>query len=193
MREFITHDNGAFPYTVRIQPGVAMVYTNVYNEAAAKLKSTPDSGWIPNKLILQQTFAKYRTGDSGSSVLLETLDEAGNPEFVYIGDNIVKFSLEPGDTLVKFKGKIGNSDVLYDYVQGKKNTYFLNELKYMPNTLFKTEKGDPETDRYQFFYGHHYSLDDKENRKKHDKLKRSMTKKIISKRGSYAKTSKTSV
>lgn len=78
----------------------------------------------------------------GSSMLLQTTART----FMYIGDCIFKFQLQPKDDVLRFVSPMGNSAVPYPYVVGRNNTYLLvsfNEAPiYIPNELLDIAK-DP--------------------------------------------------
>lgn len=78
----------------------------------------------------------------GSSMLLQTAART----FMYIGDCIFKFQLQPKDDVLRFVSRMGNNAVPYPYIIGRDNTYLLVAFNvapiYIPNQLLDMTK-DP--------------------------------------------------
>lgn len=71
----------------------------------------------------------------GNSILLQMSDK----KFVFIGDVIFEFELEPDDTFKQFYSPIGRNDVPYPLVLGDKNVYFMMKIEssyhFLPRDL----------------------------------------------------------
>lgn len=125
------HHNRMIPYIVSIdlKIGIATIYFVEYNiksnehsiykfkeikgiKKAYYGKSTPN---IDKKVF---SFVK------GNSILLGL----SNNEFIYIGSEIFYFKLFPEDNIINYYSDIGNNDVPYPYLVGKKYIYFMIRL-----------------------------------------------------------------
>ena len=82
-------------------------------------------------------------GCKGNSILLHL---SGN-KYVFIGLSITQFSIQKGDSVEKYWSPVGNNDVPYPFIIGKKNIYFMMEdmyvsREYLPKDLTKVEMTD---------------------------------------------------
>jgi hypothetical protein len=148
---YFTHDNGGRPFYVKIRDGIDILKdkNGVYKHIYSIPKYT--HVWIGG------------TGkDKGSSFLVHV---SGN-KYVFIGDHIAELTID--DKIKEFKGIVGNSDVVYPFAIGEKNTYFFLQDDYLPNAMFPNTSGD----RYREYY-----QDD--NWKKARKLPRKMIQKRL--------------
>jgi len=81
----------------------------------------------------------------GNSILLRI----GNVRYVYIGETIYEFSTD--ERITKYHSPVGNNDVPYPTADGPTKTYFMLDMKYVPNDKIKKIK---RSDAYQYYYGH---------------------------------------
>lgn len=78
-----------------------------------------------------------------------------NNKYIFIGSKIISFSLMDDDRFVKFCSPLGNSDVPYPYIIGKKYVYLLtvgrSDIIALPtSTIYQDE--DYHTDPYAILY-----------------------------------------
>ncbi|GLI62488.1 hypothetical protein VaNZ11_005119 [Volvox africanus] len=82
----------------------------------------------------------------GTSVLLDL----GRRRYVFIGWVIYTFTAY--DDIVDYVGTMGNSHVTYPFAVGKKNTYLMIEMTYIPNHILRTCRADWLEDPYYVLY-----------------------------------------
>jgi len=134
-----THDNGSRPFRVMINGSHVTIYKN------------PDKN--PNEKIKEFNVKKVFIGKSknkfaGNTILLHV----SGKKYVYIGAEIYEFEME--DDVETYFSLIGNSDVPYPIVLGKKNVYFMLKAdhSYVPRDKFpaNTEWDNAYTNYYGF-------------------------------------------
>lgn len=81
----------------------------------------------------------------GNSILVRI----GNMRYVYIGETVYEFSTD--ERITKYHSRMGNNGVPYPTADGPTKTYFMLDMKYVPND--KIKKIDRK-DAYQYYYGH---------------------------------------
>ena len=149
---YFTHDNGGRPFYVKIRDGhidVMMSANDVYKHVYSIPKYT--NVWI---------------GGSGKTKGSSLFVHVSGNKYVFIGDHVAIYTIN--DTIKDFKGIVGNSDVVYPFAVGEKNTYFFLDDDYLPNSMFSSVSGD----RYRIYY-----QDD--NKKKARKIPRKMIQKRL--------------
>lgn len=150
---YFTHDNGGRPFYVKIRDGQIIVLKGKCDEKCGNESMGP----IYNKHII--TIPKYEKvwigankgkyankheyEGLGNSILVHV---SGN-KYVFIGDHVLEFTAT--DKIKEFHGILGNSDVVYPFAIGEKNTYFFLEDKYLPITLFELQEGE---DPYKTYF-----------------------------------------
>ena len=83
--------------------------------------------------------------EKGNTVLIQT----GATKYVLVcRDTVEEFSIDGGDLILDFFNPIGNNDVPYPYIVGKKNVYILLESVSVPK-----EALDLSADVYGQWYG----------------------------------------
>jgi len=92
----------------------------------------------------QQVFIG-RGGHPGNTILLRI----GSMRYVYIGDMMYEFSTD--ERITKYHSPVGNNDVPYPTADGPTKTYFMLDMKYVPNEKIKKIQ---RNDAYQYYYGH---------------------------------------
>jgi len=121
-----------------------------YTKAWIGLDPEEPSATTPTKSF----FKRLLISDSswwhgGSSMLLQTATRT----FMYIGDCIFKFQLQPKDEVLRYVSRMGNNAVPYPYVVGRDNTYLLVAFNvapiYIPNQLLDMTK-DPYDQFFEF-------------------------------------------
>ena len=154
-KEYKIHDNGNTPFTVydNVKSKKVVVYRMDYDDELKK--------YIPGKKVLETSYKEIYVGKDplklggwhsslvGNTVLLRATKE----KFIYIGDYIYSFELEEGDEPVLYNSTMGNSDVPYPFLIGKKYTYLLLTVnskkgKELPGVLLNEDldlKKDPYT------------------------------------------------
>lgn len=76
------------------------------------------------------------------------LAELPSGEFLFVGQRVLLFRLQRGDSPVKYVSYISNNDVVYAYLVGAHNTYMLLEREAIPNEFLDAKK-----DAYGQYYG----------------------------------------
>jgi len=154
-KEYKIHDNGNTPFTVYddSKKKKVVVYRMDYDDELKK--------YIPGKKVLETSYKEIYVGKDplklggwhsslvGNTILLRATKE----KFIYIGDYIYSFELEEGDEPVLYNSTMGNSDVPYPFLIGKKYTYLLLTVnskkgKELPGVLLNEGldlKKDPYT------------------------------------------------
>lgn len=132
-----THDNGGRPFTVKIGNYGIRVYVG--------------SGQMIH--FIKESCGYWGGFDSspykmhGNSILVKLSDT----EYVFIGHNITVF--HTNDIITDYVSPVGNSDVLYPVCYGTKYTYFMLDMKKLPNEDIKATKIPINTyDIYIEFY-----------------------------------------
>lgn len=82
---------------------------------------------------------------AGNSILLRI----GHLRYVYIGETVYEFSTD--ERITKYHSPVGNNDVPYPTADGPTKTYFMLDMKYVPNDKIKKIE---RNDAYQYYYGH---------------------------------------
>ena len=125
-----------------------MIFTNLYYWTQSLLDIIVDIG----KSILNES-TKFSGGHGkkfdGNSILVQLK----NNKYLFIGNNIKEFKLD--DEIEKYYSSVGNSDVPYPIILGKKNVYFMLDFKYVDRNLFPDNMNNKNlSDSYSYFYGH---------------------------------------
>ena len=114
------HNNGARPYTVEeyddndvktMKEVAAFKYMNLWT-------SSPKSD-------------QFGEWEKGNTVLIQK----DNSTFMVVWYDLIKFRLEPGDSIEEYMSYIGNNDVPYAWIIGKSRVYFLNEYVSVEKSL----------------------------------------------------------
>ena len=160
-----TLDNGGRPFLVTIDDNYVSVSIN-YEE-------DPNYGKVVYETDAEKVFVGdskpsydegYYVWNKGTSILLKI----GPSQYVHIGTHIYKFSVEKGDTIVKYYTPTGSSAVPYPYAVGKNNTYLMTgDLVVIPHDVYDPTEMDP----YEFFWRHN-------SKQKQKKYKKFNTKEI---------------
>ena len=142
IKKYFIHDNGSLPYMVTVDINKVTIYENI------------DEYY---KLLFQKKVKKVYIGKdinnkkfTGNTILLQLT----NIKFICITSKIFSFELEKDDMIVKYFSQIGNNDVPYPVLLGKKNFYsmvdttFCNRDEFPPN--YKT---DDFMNGHTFYYG----------------------------------------
>jgi hypothetical protein len=161
VKTYKIHDNGAEPFIVDDDGKNIVVFRQVFDMTAnsyklgKKIFESPYKKIYPGKDPLKISWGGSETGNT-------VLAQISANKFIFIGDNVYSFELVDGDEPVLYSSPVGNSDVPYPYLIGKKYTYLLLSQKtkagpgkwkdqlpaYIPN-----EKLDPKIDAYAQFFG----------------------------------------
>lgn len=72
-------------------------------------------------------------------------------KYMFVGEKITEFVLEKNDEIIEYISGIGNSDVPYPYIVGKKNIYLMIEDIYFPKDCIRNM--DDYCDYYDAYYG----------------------------------------
>jgi hypothetical protein len=148
-KTYETLDNGGRPFLVDIDGMDVSVFINekehgdygkkiwskkVLNVFVGDRKPSYDEG--------------YYAWDKGTSVLVRI----GPERYVFIGHCIYEFSVEKGDSIVKYYTPTGNSAVPSPYAVGKNNTYLMSigNDEIIPHTIYDPSEFDP----YDFVFNH---------------------------------------
>lgn len=138
-RSYEIHHNGSRPFVITVNSVKKEV---IVENAAGRIITTKKykniwlgSGRIPNV-----------GGDKGLGH--SALAELPSGEFLFVGQRVLTFRMQRGDSLVKYVSYISNNDVVYAYLVGVHNTYMLLEREFIPNEFLDTKK-----DAYGQYYG----------------------------------------
>jgi hypothetical protein len=149
--EYITLDNGGEPYRVVINTenkNLTVFHRPYVNDGDidetkehSVFESSYSNIWIGKDVLELGSQGSNRIGNS---IVVQTTAS----HYVFIGSEIVKFSLMPNDSIKVFQSPVGNSGVPYPYIIGETHTYFLLDFIAIPN-----ERLNLTNDAYDQFYG----------------------------------------
>lgn len=144
---YLTHNNYARPFKIKINGNEAEIYNN-YNDKLIKKykfikkfigKSSGKHYMCSHKVSEAKLF-------NGNSILLQIQQY----KYVFIGEEIYEFKTT--DQIIKYYSPVGNNDVPYPVALGQDNVYFMLDKKYIQRQYF-TEKIEWE-EAYKYFYGY---------------------------------------
>jgi hypothetical protein len=161
VKRYEIHDNGSVPFLVDDDGKKIVVFRQHYDintdttTLGKKVFESPYKKLFVGKDPLKISWGGSETGNT-------VLAQISANKFVFIGDGAYSFELVDGEEPVLYSSPVGNSDVPYPYLIGKKYTYFLLSQKtkagpgkwkdelpaYVPN-----EKLDPKIDAYAQLWG----------------------------------------
>ena len=128
VKRYEIHDNGSKPFVVDDDGKKIVVFrqtfdidTNTYS-MGKKVFESPYKKLYPGKDPLKIGWGGSETGNT-------VLAQISAKKFVFIGDGAYSFELVDGDEPVLYSSPVGNSDVPYPYLIGKKYTYLLLSQK----------------------------------------------------------------
>jgi hypothetical protein len=128
---YYTHWNGGRPLAVEIVPGRVSVC----------VQDDDEKGYIgPVLNITNYEDVMVAVDGEVHSILVHVKQD----EYIYLGEEIIKFRVPGKDVIRQLEGKIGNSDVPYTFGVGDKFIYLFSEMVYFP-----VENYDP----YNLYYG----------------------------------------
>ena len=158
---YYTHNNGNRPYKVIMEGKIVYIYKsekNNYNtlvkiyltEKIFIGKSTGLNSWSNKKnYIFDHTIYESKLFD-GNSILLKLVDN----KYVFIGHEIYEFKLKNDDIVEEYYSAVGNNDVPYPVILGKKNVYYMLDKKYVQRKYFpKNMQSINWESSYDKFYG----------------------------------------
>ena len=166
VKTYKIHDNGSVPFLVEDDGKKIVVFRQTYDidtdttSLGKKVFESPYKKLFPGKDPLK---ISWGGSDTGNTVLAQI----STNKFVFIGDGAYSFELVDGDEPVLYSSPVGNSDVPYPYLIGKKYTYLLLSQKtkagpgkwkdelpaYVPN-----EKLNLKLDVYAQVWGHELTM-----------------------------------
>jgi hypothetical protein len=134
------------PFIVDVSAGKATVFNTTFEDnkefkkAGVKKEITYKKIWIGDNILGGKYYPKKGVY-KGNSILIEV---AGG-KYIYVGHKMMEFSLQPGDTVIKYNSPVGNNDVPYPSIVGKNFIYFMweaahNEPGYTPAAPFDKKK-----------------------------------------------------
>ncbi len=137
-RKFVTLDNGARPFEVRVDGPTVTVL---------KLDTMDPS--LPGRTIkVYRSVEKTMVGLYGSSVLLKLR----SGKMVYVGHNLTEFRPVRGDEIIRFYSPFARSQAPYPVALGRKNVYFMLDRVHVARSRFSPKV--KWNDAYGDFYGH---------------------------------------
>tara|TARA_B100000287_G_scaffold404363_1_gene426969 strand:+ start:22599 stop:23171 length:573 start_codon:yes stop_codon:yes gene_type:complete len=161
IRSYLTHDNGDRRFLVKIDSAnkTASIYKKDKKDIEQLNKEWKEKGITIQKPKFFSKFVKTykyqqvfigrdglkKPAYPGNSILLRI----GNLRYVYIGEEVREFSTD--ERITKYHSPVGNSDVPYPTADGPTKTYFMLDMKYVPNDKIKKIE---RKDAYQYYYGH---------------------------------------
>ena len=174
---YFTHNNGGGQYLVYVprnrgsnqrQPRPQLMY--IY---AKPTDLALDCGFVSDDDFYTELVATYNTTKVyvPKGVSDPDTPEEDDPEFrgntivamlphvvgetqryVFVGTEIYEFELDGGDTISKYHSLVGNSDVPYPVLVGRKAVYFMLDHEYVPMKHFNGISADALLDGYQYYY-----------------------------------------
>ena len=124
------------------------IYARDYNNPSAEPKHFKDYTvrriWIGDDTLKFGRKIGWTPSMKGNSILAQL----PGGKMLYIGSQIYEFSMLPGDEPVTYSSYVGNSDVPYPFLVGKKHTYLMIEHVTIPNEHLAAKK-----DPYELYYG----------------------------------------
>ena len=130
-RRYEIHHNGGRPFAIIINP--------------AKKELTVED--TTGHKVTSKKYKQIWLG-SGRAPGHSALAELPSGEFLFVGQRVLTFRLQRGDSPVKYVSYISNNDVVYAYLVGTHNTYMLLEHEAIPNEFLDAKK-----DAYGQYYG----------------------------------------
>ncbi len=162
-RRYFTHDNGGRPFLVYYRGGHAAIYKRKHFDGEDE---TYEKEWAYNVLVKEFTYEKVFIGESplnamtkfsgghgkdfkGNSFVFQlTPLEGRSARFLYVGDSVYEWTMK-GDVPCHYWSPVGNNDVPYPFLVGKKNVYMMNDHVFVSKGKFDHPD---ETDLYADFY-----------------------------------------
>lgn len=179
MRRYLIHDNGGRPFMVQIDKSVKIFKlptdfnfnespnTSWWNGILRLFSQKERKNYTVYYTVLVREFnpRKIYVGRSPKTDLTRFSGGYG-PEFdgntillqlhknkmVYIGSEIYEFNLEKGDSVEYYVSPVGNNDVPYPTLIGKKNVYFMLDKEYVPMKYIPKLTKSQMNDMYVMFY-----------------------------------------
>lgn len=130
--KYDVHDNGGRPFQVSVKPGeisVAVRHDGPDEPTTFYKSFETEHVWVGS----DSTHGAKGRGNSILALLR-------NGKYIWIGHEIIEFSLAKGDEVVAFKSPIGPSDVPYPYIIGRTHTYLLAAKAMVPNDALAPKK-----------------------------------------------------
>ena len=152
MQSYEIHDNGGRFFTVNDYAGNKTADV-IDNETGRILYSI---NYVNIFIGIEPTEPKY----NGNSVVIQ-LNEF---RYMFVGWKILEFMLEKNDEIIEYISEVGNSNVPYPYIVGKKNIYLMIADVYFPKDCINSD--DCNIDYYYIYY--HGNKIDKSKIKKID-------------------------
>ena len=127
------HNNGARPYTVEDFPSKkhVVIYKNEYDDNDVKTMKEVTAFKYMNLWTSSPKSDQFGEWEKGNTVLIQK----DNSTFMVVWYDLIKFRLEPGDSVEEYMSYIGNNDVPYAWITGKSRVYFLNEYVSVEKSL----------------------------------------------------------
>jgi hypothetical protein len=169
-KKYMIHDNGGRPFLIYINHTNIFIY-KVDENYMLDEEYDPTHGlhnsWMYTKLVKE--YKNVKKVYIGKSVLNKITKFSGghghqfdgnsflvhlsNNKYLFIGAYIKEFTLD--DEVVKYYSTVGNNDVPYPIILGKKNVYFMLAFKYVDRKLLPDITNDIDWfDCYSHFYSH---------------------------------------
>jgi hypothetical protein len=168
-KKYMIHDNGGRPFLVYVNSKNIYIYKideDYIIDPEYDYKNPLNNSWMYT--IMVKEYKNVKKVYIGKSILNKStkfsdghgkkydgntiLVQLSNNKYVYIGEYIKEFKLD--DEIVKYYSTVGNNDVPYPIILGKKNVYFMLDFKYVDRKLFPDNMNDIEwSDCYSYFYG----------------------------------------
>lgn len=153
-----TLDNGDLPYLVYLgeadpeedylgdPPTAIQVFTRpgdvVFGATVLEKKH------YTNLVLNLNKYQKVWTDVPDSSVLVQC-----SPRVCYfIGTEIMRLVLQPGDSVEDFRSPVGNSSVPYPVIIGNKNVYFMLDKTYLPKAEVPVTSASPHGGSEKFSF-----------------------------------------
>jgi len=165
------HDNGGRPFIVYLNDTYADIYVQIYDYSTNK--HTPDRNIIHTMYIKSYIGGNDYLDNKenvGNSIILQIEEN----KYMYIGSEIYTFELSNDDEIIQYYSPVGNNDVPYPYIVGKKFTYFMLDKEMIPTELL-----DLSIDAYSQFYGHCFEKDDDERYRTLNRMKAPFKTKLL--------------
>ena len=174
-KSYFTHDNGGRPFLVYIEPfNINATSVHVYEISDKHYTHNPyneekwmyislvktyhaQNVWVANGYnygrvgMYDDTLCVWEDDFAiGNSIIIQNI----NNVFVFVGDIVREFKLEPQDTVVNYYSPVGRNDVPYPVIIGNNNVYFLlgNDFVYISINEFSPFTKKEQINAYCEFY-----------------------------------------
>lgn len=165
MQTYLIHDNGGRPFKVTVEEqkrdATVRYSVQIFKKSSKDSEEDETYSKLVANALAREVYVGKSSGTSeacdhgkkqarlfdGNTLLLQL----NGGDYIFIGEFIYSFSLVDGDEVDAYYSPVGNNDVPYPVLLGKKNVYFMLDKRYVPRSEFP--KDQTWEDAYRSFYG----------------------------------------